>query len=393
MRAAWVSPSGATPERMAALDQPGPQSAGSSSRSRTVARDQSRVRLRLVRRPGRRPPSGGRRGRRDRGPARRARAPRPMRRPGRARRAGVDRRCAPTATDASPYGVRCRAAARVSSAVGRGWTSERPVAREPPGARPATRAVQPVGDGAQRVVVERRHAAGVDAAVGSQAVPALPDGGGAHRHRVQPGRALGLQQQPVGDVDVAGAGQRVADQRRSDEAGGDPESLPSARGRRAADPPPRAGAPPAADPTRWRGRRRSARRRRCVPDGVTNARANADRTSARERAVLLGLVVSSEQARGLGEDPRRAGEVRGGHDVAGPPWRQPGSSGGAVGSSQSPYWKPPLHSRSGPASVDDPVDPAAHARQLALQDLRDRRCAGTGSTAGSSRRHPRRRPG
>ena len=53
-------------------------------------------------------------------------------------------------------------------------------------------------------MVERGHAAGVDPAVGQHAVPALPDRGGAHGHRVQPRRALGLQQQPVRDVDVPG---------------------------------------------------------------------------------------------------------------------------------------------------------------------------------------------
>ena len=105
------------------------------------------------------------------------------------------------------------------------------------------------------------------------------------------------------------------------------------------------------------------------PEGVTNARAKAARTSSASSRVLLGLVVSSEQPRGLREDPRRPGEVRGGHHV-GVGLRATGLVGGAVGSSQSPYWKPPLHSRSGPA---EPTIRSTQARMLGscrCQDLR-----------------------
>jgi hypothetical protein len=55
--------------------------------------------------------------------------------------------------------------------------------------------VQPVGDRAECVVVERRHLAGVDRAVLEHRVPALPDRRRAHRHGVEPRRALGLGQQ------------------------------------------------------------------------------------------------------------------------------------------------------------------------------------------------------
>jgi hypothetical protein len=86
------------------------------------------------------------------------------------------------------------------------------------------RAMQPVGHRTEGVVVERRHLARVDGAVGQHAVPAFPGGGGAHCHRVQPGRAAGLEQQPVGHVQVAGVRQGVGDQRGPDEPGADPEA-------------------------------------------------------------------------------------------------------------------------------------------------------------------------
>ena len=56
-------------------------------------------------------------------------------------------------------------------------------------------AVHPVGDGAEGVVVEAGHLAGVDGAVGQHRVPALPDRRRAHGHRVEPRRALPLEQQ------------------------------------------------------------------------------------------------------------------------------------------------------------------------------------------------------
>jgi len=59
-------------------------------------------------------------------------------------------------------------------------------------------AVHPVGYGSQRVVVERGHLAGVDAAVGEHRVPALPHRRRPHRDGVQPRRALGLQEESAG---------------------------------------------------------------------------------------------------------------------------------------------------------------------------------------------------
>ena len=82
-------------------------------------------------------------------------------------------------------------------------------------------AVQPVGHRAEGVVVERGHLAGVDRAVGQQAVPALPGGGGPHRHLVEPRRAGALRQQAEGVPLRPRAAERVAEQRRADEAGGD----------------------------------------------------------------------------------------------------------------------------------------------------------------------------
>ena len=82
--------------------------------------------------------------------------------------------------------------------------------------------VQPVGDGAEGVVVERGHVTGVDPAVGEQAVPAFPDGGGAHGDGVDPGRAFLLGEQLVGGVVGADAAEGVADQWGADEAGRDP---------------------------------------------------------------------------------------------------------------------------------------------------------------------------
>ena len=81
--------------------------------------------------------------------------------------------------------------------------------------------VHPVRDRAERVVVERGHLARVDRAVGQHAVPPLPDGRGAHPDGVEPGRQLGLEQQPMRVVDVTGDLECVADQRRADESRAD----------------------------------------------------------------------------------------------------------------------------------------------------------------------------
>ena len=81
--------------------------------------------------------------------------------------------------------------------------------------------MHPVRDRAEGVVIEARHLAGVDGAVGQHRVPALPDRCRPHRDRVEPGRAFRLQQQPVGVVKVAGLGQGMGDERCARESGPD----------------------------------------------------------------------------------------------------------------------------------------------------------------------------
>ena len=149
--------------------------------------------------------------------------------PGRSTTASVFGGTSATTTTARPRGATrptparracgaCRRVARARAAAaarcGCGGTRA-------PRARARHRAVQPVGDRPERVVVERGHLAGVHRAVGQQAVPALPHRGRAHVTEVQPRRALGLQQQALGGVEVSGVGERVGDERRADEAGRD----------------------------------------------------------------------------------------------------------------------------------------------------------------------------
>ena len=75
----------------------------------------------------------------------------------------------------------------------------------------AHRAVQPVGNGSQGIVVERGHLAGIDRSVRAQAVPALPDGSGPHRHWIEPRWAIALCKQAVGGLILPDAAQGVAD--------------------------------------------------------------------------------------------------------------------------------------------------------------------------------------
>ncbi len=70
-------------------------------------------------------------------------------------------------------------------------------------------AVQPVGDSSQGVVVERRHRVWIDRAIGPEAIPALPDGGRSHRHRVEPRRAALLLEQMKGGVVLPNAAQSI----------------------------------------------------------------------------------------------------------------------------------------------------------------------------------------
>src|SRR5437763_1148126 len=90
------------------------------------------------------------------------------------------------------------------------------------GRREATHgAVQPVGDGAKGIVVERRHLVRIDRAVRAEAVPALPDGGGTHCYRIEPRRAVALIEQVEGGLVLSGAAQSVTHQRRPHVAGAD----------------------------------------------------------------------------------------------------------------------------------------------------------------------------
>ena len=93
------------------------------------------------------------------------------------------------------------------------------------GGQPGHHPMEEVGDRPEGVVVERGHLRAVDRAVRQQAVPPLPHGRRPHRDRVQPRRALRLQQQVVGVVDETGVDQGVAHERRPDEAGADAEVL------------------------------------------------------------------------------------------------------------------------------------------------------------------------
>src|SRR3989442_3800729 len=82
-------------------------------------------------------------------------------------------------------------------------------------------AMQPIGHGSQGVVVERGHLSGIDRAVRKEAVPALPDGGRPHRHRIEPRRAFALDEQVKGSLNLPDAAQSITYQRRPHEAGPD----------------------------------------------------------------------------------------------------------------------------------------------------------------------------
>src|SRR6266700_1087770 len=75
--------------------------------------------------------------------------------------------------------------------------------------------VQPVSDGSQSVVIERGHLAWIDRAICKQAIPALPDSGGSHRHWIEPRRAFALHEQVKGRVVVSNTAQCITHQRRS----------------------------------------------------------------------------------------------------------------------------------------------------------------------------------
>ena len=126
------------------------------------------------------------------------------------------------------------------------------------------RPVDPVGDRAERVVVEARHLPRVDRAVRQHRVPALPDGRRTHRHRVEPRWTLALQQQLVGVVEVTGRRECIRDERCAREAGRDAvvalahELCEAVSGSRASS-------CRRADRTRWRGCTRSGNRTSTTP--------------------------------------------------------------------------------------------------------------------------------
>ncbi|EEQ38797.1 hypothetical protein CLUG_02924 [Clavispora lusitaniae ATCC 42720] len=74
-------------------------------------------------------------------------------------------------------------------------------------------------------MVEGRHFARVDASVWLHAVPSFPNGSGAHAHRIQPRRALFLQEHGVGRSQVAGGSQSFGDKRSSGKTRADFESI------------------------------------------------------------------------------------------------------------------------------------------------------------------------
>ena len=96
--------------------------------------------------------------------------------------------------------------------------------------------MHPVGHRAEGVVIEARHLARVDGAVGQHRIPALPDRCRPHRDRIEPGWAFGLEQQSVGVVKMACLGQSMGDERCPREAGLDVVAALARRARRAACP-------------------------------------------------------------------------------------------------------------------------------------------------------------
>jgi hypothetical protein len=96
-------------------------------------------------------------------------------------------------------------------------------------------AVYPVDHRPVRVVVEREHVAfaiggaghwrhgpGMDRAIGTDGIPALPYRCGPLPDLVQPGRRLGAKQHPVGLVELSGRGQRREHEWCAKEPRGDP---------------------------------------------------------------------------------------------------------------------------------------------------------------------------
>src|SRR5262245_41407499 len=85
--------------------------------------------------------------------------------------------------------------------------------------------MEPVTNGAEGVVIERRHWAGIEWPVWEEAVPPLPDRRRSHRDRIQPGRAFTLEEEPIGEPELPDAAQGIAEDGCTEEAGADPVTV------------------------------------------------------------------------------------------------------------------------------------------------------------------------
>ena len=188
------------------------------------------------------------------------------------------------------------------------------------------------------------------------------------------------------------ARERVADQRGADEARADAVAAP------------RGPAPPAGRPVAWRCRgsvseaehqRQRVRRLRvadaCVPPASRTRRANASRTS-------LGQLAVPRRRRRRGRAPRRPRQRRR-PSGTGRRWR-PGRGSVLRVAAASPAGRRGRASRrtgTGPprgltGQPEQPVDPGAHALELARRALPGRRSARRATHGTTSRRRPRPRP-
>ena len=262
--------------------------------------------------------------------------------------------------------------------------------------------VQERDDRALAVVVER----GVRDAVGVDAAPLLPHGGGAAVDHDEPRRLGVLEEQVVGDVEVAGVGEHRQQERRGEEAGaevgaGGADELDEPVGRR--------GAQVVGDRGRRRGRGRRwpgcrawwCRRRRGTRCARRRRRWRRARRSGRRRRRGRGCAAISASCAGgaveVGGGDRRRGRR---------PWRRAiASSSVSPASSHSPKCQPrvpevPLVRRglgraldarrvaAGGGRVGGVVDPRLHRRPLVGEHL----AVAGGAVERPTARGPRRRP-
>ena len=174
--------------------------------------------------------------------------------------------------------------------------------------------VQPVHDGAERVVVEGGHLTGIDGAVRQHRVPSFPDRGRAHGDRVQPRRAAGLQKKPAGDIGMAGVHQGIEHERRAHESRGDVEGVAPGRVSRGDLPTACAARDRRRCRMRERARRRSARRRSCARRRHVRGEERRPRALG-DRHVDVGHVVAAETAGRTRNEIDGAEQVGGRDDV------------------------------------------------------------------------------